>query len=114
MAGWALAVGATLEQAAFDQGVEPAGQDVRRDAETLLELVEAREAAECVAQDQDAPPFADALQAAGDRASHVSEAFALHGLGPGLVASCKSLRTVTSKMQVTKSREFPRRLPGGG
>ena len=50
-----------------------------RDAEALLELVEPRHAGEGVAQDQHAPPLADLLEAAGDRAGHVGEALALHG-----------------------------------
>ena len=35
-------------------------------------------AGEGVAQDQHAPPLADPLEAAGDRAGHVGEALALH------------------------------------
>jgi hypothetical protein len=44
-----------------------------------LKLIEARQPIKGIAQDQDIPPFAYALEAAGDRALHVSEAFALHG-----------------------------------
>src|SRR5579883_3601405 len=74
-----LAITPALEQAARHQRAEPPRQDVGRDVEALLELVEARQALEGVAQNQDAPPFADALEAAGDRALHGAEAFALHG-----------------------------------
>jgi hypothetical protein len=32
-----------------------------------------------ITEDEDAPPLADSFQAAGDRALHPAEAFALHG-----------------------------------
>ena len=73
-----LAVAPALQQSRLDQGIEPARQHVGRDAEALLELVEPRAAVQRVAQDQDAPPFAHPLQAAGDRARHAVEVFALH------------------------------------
>ena len=78
VAGRVIAVAAALQQARLDQGVEPPRQNVGRDVEALLELVEAGQPAEGVTQDQDAPPLADTLQAAGDRAGHGSEALALH------------------------------------
>src|SRR5262249_20948963 len=48
------------------------------DAEVVLKLVEPAEAVERVPQDQDAPPLADPLEAAGDRALHVAETLAPH------------------------------------
>ena len=73
-----LAVAPPLHELRLDQRVETARQHGGGDAQALLELVEAREAMQRVAQDQDAPPLADALQAAGDRAGHVAEALVLH------------------------------------
>ena len=73
-----LAVAAALQQPRLDQGVEAPRQHVGRDAEALLELVEARHPVQRVAQDEHAPPFAHALEAAGDRTRHVAEALALH------------------------------------
>jgi hypothetical protein len=51
---------------------------VGRDVQSLLEFVKAREPVQGVANDQDAPPLADALQAASNRTGHLAEAFALH------------------------------------
>ena len=65
MAQRALAVDPPLEHAALGQVLQPARQDVGRDAEAVLELVEAGEALQRIAQDQDAPPFADGLDRAG-------------------------------------------------
>jgi len=48
----------------------------------LLELIEARQSEQGVAQDQHAPRFADPLQAASDRAVHVARAFAAHRSRP--------------------------------
>jgi hypothetical protein len=73
-----LAVATAFEQPSLHQRVEAPRQHVGSDAEALLELVEACEAVQGVAQDQHAPPFADALQAAGDRTGHAAETFALH------------------------------------
>src|SRR5207244_2466779 len=72
------AVAAPLQEARLDQSAESPRQHIGRDAEALLELVEAREAVQGVAQDQHAPPLADPFQAAGDRTRHAAEALALH------------------------------------
>jgi hypothetical protein len=77
-AGRMLAVALALEQPALDQRVEAPGQHVGRDVEALLKLVEAGQPLQRVAEDQDAPPFAHPLEAAGDRALHVAKARALH------------------------------------
>ena len=73
-----LAVAPALQQPGLDQRIEPPRQHVGGDAEALLELIEARQAVQGVAQDEDAPPLAHPLEAAGDRARHVVEALALH------------------------------------
>ena len=72
------AIGSPLEHAGIYQCVQAARQHVRRDAEALLELVEAREPVEGIPQDQDAPPLAYALERAGDRAWHFAEARPFH------------------------------------
>ena len=75
-----LAVEAPLEHARVSTSAASRRVSMfERDAEALLELVEPRHAGEGVAQDQHAPPLADLLEAAGDRAGHVGEALALHG-----------------------------------
>ena len=74
----ALAVAPALQQPRFDQRLQAPGQHVGRDVEALLEFIEAGEALEGIAQDQDAPPFPHTLQAAGDRALQIAEAFMLH------------------------------------
>src|SRR6266481_4308585 len=79
VAGRSLAIAAALQQSGLDQGVEAPGQHIGSDVEALLELVEAGQPVQRVAKDQNAPPFADPLEAAGDRALHVAKALALHG-----------------------------------
>src|SRR6202022_1703428 len=73
-----LVVAAALEQAGFDQSIQPTCQDIRGDAEALLKLVEPPQAIKGIAKDQDRPPLADTVEAAGDRALHIAKAFALH------------------------------------
>jgi hypothetical protein len=73
-----FAVTAALEKAGVDQRAEPSRQHVGCDAETFLELIEARQPVQGIAQNEDAPPLAHALEAAGNRADHAAEAFSLH------------------------------------
>ena len=73
-----LAVAAALQQPGVDQGIEPPRQHVGGDVEAFLKFIEAPQAVQGVPQDEDAPPFADPLQAAGDRARHAVEVLALH------------------------------------
>ena len=68
-----------LEEAGLDQRHKPRGQDIRCDAKAFAEFLEPRVAVQRVAQDQNAPPLADPLQRAGDRAVHLLEAFPAHG-----------------------------------
>ena len=68
-----LVVGAAFQDAGGDEGVEPVGEHVARDPEALDEVVEAADAEERVAQDQQGPPLADDLEGLGDRAVHVGE-----------------------------------------
>jgi hypothetical protein len=62
----------------LDKRVQAHGQHVAGDAEPLLELIEAGDPQEGVAQDQQCPPLADHLERAGDRAVHLFEGHALH------------------------------------
>jgi hypothetical protein len=48
------------------------------DVQALLEFVEAGEPVQGVANYQDAPPLADSLEAARNRAGHLAETFTLH------------------------------------
>ncbi len=84
--------------ARLDQSMQPARQNVRRNAEAFAELAKPRHAAESITQDQDAPPFADPIQAPSDGTLHGAEADVLHDLGflyashiAAKIASCKSL-----------------------
>jgi hypothetical protein len=74
-----VAVASPLQKAGPDQSRKPAGEDVWSHPEAILELAEAGDAVERVAEDQDAPPFADPGEATGDRALHGGEADVLHG-----------------------------------
>jgi hypothetical protein len=73
-----VAVAAALKQTHIHQAIETASEHIRRDTETLLELVEPLEPVQRIAQNQDAPPLAHALEAACNRTGHLAEAFALH------------------------------------
>ena len=74
----AFTVKAPLEQSCLDQAIEASGEHIGCDAEAFLELVEARQPAKRVAQNQDAPPLADAFKAAGDRTGLSVESCSLH------------------------------------
>jgi hypothetical protein len=82
-----FAVAAAFEEASLDQRLQAPRQHVRRDAQVFLERVEPRQPVEGVAQNEDAPPFPDPLQTAGDRALHVAEALAPHRVALHLLAS---------------------------
>jgi hypothetical protein len=87
-----LAIAAALQQPRLDQRIEAPRQHIRGDAEAFRKLIETRVAMQRVGHDQDRPPFADALQAAGDRTGHAGQALVLHAYKNG---------TVTIIMQVT-------------
>jgi len=78
-----LAIAPPLHQSRLDEGTQATCEHVRGDAETFLELIEARESVECIANDQDAPPLADTFQRPGDGALHLAEASAFHGRNIG-------------------------------
>src|SRR5215831_2341046 len=73
-----FAVTAAAEEPGVDQRIEPSREHVRGDAETFLELIKARHPVQGVAQNEHAPPFAHACEAAGDWARHGLEALVLH------------------------------------
>ena len=73
-----FAVLPALEKSRIDQRIKPARQYIRRDPETFLELIEAREPMQGITQNENAPPLAHALETAGNRAGHPGEALALH------------------------------------
>ncbi len=75
----AFAVAALLQDARLDQRSKAPRQHIGRDTQAFLELVEARQPVQGIADDQHAPPFADPLEAASDGALHFPEAFVLHG-----------------------------------
>ena len=57
-----------LEHAFVAQQLESVGEDVGRDPELVLEILEALDAQDRIAQDQKGPSLPDDLQRAGDRA----------------------------------------------
>ena len=73
-----LVVGHPLEDAFVDEVGEALVEHVAGDAKPFLEVVETRHAHEGVANDQQAPPLADDLQALADGAVHLPEAGSLH------------------------------------
>src|SRR5262249_61135401 len=66
------------ENAVVDQVVEPPGQDVARDPETGLEVIETGHADEGVPDDEQAPPLTDSFQALRDGAGQVLKTRSLH------------------------------------
>ena len=77
-----FAIAAAFEQAFLDQGIEPPRQHVGRDPRLSWNSSKPRQSERRVAQNEDAPPLADPLQAAGDGALHVAEALAPHRARP--------------------------------
>ena len=73
-----LLVRAALHHAGVDERVESRGEDVAGDAEPVVELLEAGDAEERVAEDQRGPPLADDLERLGDAAVHVGEGDSAH------------------------------------
>src|SRR3984893_17456887 len=97
-------VAATLEQAGFDQDLQAPRQDIGCDSQALLELIETGQAVRRIAQNEDAPPFPDALEAAGDRALHVAEALVPHGFGSRSLACCNPYGEQTFMMQAFSAK----------
>ena len=62
-----LAVAATLEDAVRGELVESCREHVARDAEVALQVLEAPDAEEDVADDEEGPPLPHELERAGDR-----------------------------------------------
>ncbi len=66
MAQRTLAVGDLAEDAGLDELLQPRRQHVARDAQVLLEVVEAAHAIEGVAHDQQRPRLAHDVERRGD------------------------------------------------
>lgn len=88
-AGRALAVGDPFEDALVDEMGQSLVEHVAGDAQSFLELVETCDTHEGVADDQQAPPLADDLQALADGAVHLPETGSLHD--SSLVSCVKGL-----------------------
>jgi len=82
MARRMFAIAPALQETRLDQAVEAPAENVGRDLQALLELVEAGETLKGVPKDQHRPPIAYPVQAAGDGALHIGEALALHDRSP--------------------------------
>ena len=78
MAHGAVLVGAAFEDAGVHEGGEAVREDVASDPEPALEVVEATDPEERLAEHQKRPALADDAEALGDRARHLVEAFAGH------------------------------------
>jgi len=73
-----LRVGDFLQHVCLNEAGETLLEDVSRNPESPLEIVEAADAQEGVADDEHAPPLADDFQALRHRAVHLGEALAFH------------------------------------
>ena len=76
--GRMLAIAPSRQKSGLNERVQPPRQHVGGDLEALREFLEPGHAAERVAQNEDAPPFPDPIEAAGDRAVHGGKAGPLH------------------------------------
>ena len=74
----ALGVGALLEHPLVDEVAQPLGEHLARDAEVALDVVEAGDADEDVADHERRPRLAGDREAARDRTAHLGEVGALH------------------------------------
>ena len=116
--GRALGVAVALENAGVDQALEAVGEHVARHAQAALEVVEAPDAAEGVAQDEERPAFADELERARDRADLVVVRAAKHlPRGECRLTSCvtqpiSDLGTRTRTITWTDPVEYAGRLAG--
>jgi hypothetical protein len=73
------------EHVRLDEPAQPFLEDVPRDAEATLKVVEAGDAEERVAEDEHAPPLAHDLEALCDGAVEAGKALAFHG---SMVVGC--------------------------
>ena len=71
-------VGTPGEHAVLDQRVEPFGEQLARNAEVALEVVESAEPDRDAREDERCPPLADDVERASQGAVEVGEAGALH------------------------------------
>ena len=69
-----------LKYTVFDQRLETLGEDLARDAEVALDVVESPQAHRDSRDDEGRPPLADDVERASERAVEVGEARALHDL----------------------------------
>ncbi len=79
MAQRTLAVGGLAEDAGLDELFQARRQHIARDAEILLEIVEASHAVKGVAHDQQGPRLAHHVECRGDRTIHLLVGGAPHG-----------------------------------
>ena len=87
----ALLVAAPFQHAVLEQTLQARVEDVARDAEVALQLVEATQPEEDVADDEQRPALADHLECAGDAAGLVLVVVAEHLTSISQrVASCNS------------------------
>src|SRR5579859_6619082 len=97
------------EYVVVDEAVQPVGEDVARDPEAGLEVIEAGHAQEGVPNDEQAPPFPDDLEALGHRAVDVLETGSLHAPSlPGCVMERTSLRVARAPAGGPATRARPR------
>ena len=74
----ALAVDLALEDLVIDELLEPCGEQMRRETQGTLELVEAPSPQKAIAQDQQGPAIAHHRKGAGDRAVEVADVLPTH------------------------------------
>ena len=74
----AILVEAALQNPVADEGLEAGGEDVAGDPEPALEVLEAADAEEGVAQDEERPPLPHDLEGPGHRTVHPGEARTTH------------------------------------
>ncbi len=71
-------VAAALKDPVAHERLETGGEDVAGDTQAALEVLEAPDTEEGVAQHEERPPLAHDLEGSGDRTIHPGEACATH------------------------------------
>ncbi len=107
----AILVAHALEDAVRDELPQPIGQAVARDAEIALEVLEAADAEERVAQDEQRPAVADDGQRPRHRAGEVSDVTPAHGANIGFQFRTESRESLLSLDMPTGHLPLLRRGP---
>jgi hypothetical protein len=81
LAGRVLFVQSPFQDAVLDEALEPSRQRIRRDPESLFEVLKASRAEQGISNDEQRPAVAHLIKGPRNRALHVRKALSLHRRG---------------------------------